>query len=1079
MNVIWRVLVLTALLLPVSLKKSNAQFITIDSLSKNFGTVLENITLYGSGFGNAPANLHVTFGAAEARDIVSVTDRKLVVQVPAGATNSSVSVTNLSSGYTAYSSETFSLSYDGRNFSTNALEPEYKFSTGGFDLNNLCTCDFNLDGLNDVATSDTQGDEVAIFQNTTANTDTVSFDRLFIEIDMESRYVRCGDLDGDGLPDLVFTPSTNNVGRTGEFVIVRNTSTPGGDITFADNEVTPVMKYSIPADNISRLAIRDLNKDGKPEIVVVDFSDRDGAVSIFENTSSPGTIEFNPVAFEPFPELGLPNASLGSIDVADLNKDGYPEVIAGRDEKSDIFVLENSANGSISFNRAIQVNAPGSTTNLRAADMNNDGFPEIIVATITHVALIENASVADSAVAFAPEVRFDRNAEGREGMDIADLNGDSQPDILIGTISSQRRISALLNNSDSTGLDFSLKRTIRTDEVNISVRGADVNGDGKPDILYTGTDSNVISVLLNRNCIVPVLEPVNGLSVCDTLPFPLEATGAIGVTYEWEQSPDEQDFTPVSNADSFVYVTSVENYYRVTVTETSDFFACGNTSNPVKIIRPTGFVPDQPVIINPNPEEPICFNGQLTIETEAVNANYIWTNPQGNIIEGVSERILQLDSIGPEDAGTYEVFVQANPDQGGCESEPAFTDIKVSMPEEITLDAVGSPVILPGGSVEFQVANVDGSTYQWQRNQQDISNTNSPSLEVTNAGIYRSSIINSDGCQRFSNELEVALADIAVPEQECSNETVVFSVAPESLNGERVRYNWLFGDSNSAEGNSVLHDYSSGSEYTVTLEVFDDNNQVADTYEQPVNVIQVPDVEITRPEAVNLCPDSSVLLSTPNGFATYVWTGGTETRDLRVREAGAYGVTITTHENCTVSSEVMVENGIVPVAEVATPDLDLELGDTVQIAASGGTGYEWSPNIRISNRFAPDPLVSPILSGQYHVRVFSTDGCYDTATVRINVTRTLQVNATDLFTPNNDGRRDTWTIGRIELFQDCTVTIYDRRGNRVYEALPYDNGNGWDGTNNGGNPVPPGVYYYVISCSEDIGRAAGSVTVVR
>lgn len=1079
MNIFWRVLVLTVLLLPVSLKNSSGQSIVIDSLSQNFGTVLENITLYGSGFGNDADNLHVTFGAAEALDIVSVTDRKLVVQVPAGATNSSISVTNLSTGYIAYSSETFSLSYDGRNFSTSALEPEYKFSTGGFDLNNLCTCDFNLDGLNDVATSDTQGDEVAVFQNTTPHTDTVSFDRLRIEIDIESRYVRCGDLDGDGLPDLVFTPSTNNVGRTGEFVIIRNTSTPGGDITFADNEVTPVIKYAIPADNISRLTIRDLNKDGKPEIVVADFSDRDGAVSVFENTSSPGSIAFNPVASEPFSALGLPNASLGSIDVEDLNKDGYPEIIAGRDEKSDVIVLENSANGSIAFSRALQVNAPGSTTNLRAADMNNDGFPEIIVATITHVALIENVSVADSAVAFAPEIRFDQNAEGREGMDIADLNGDTQPDILIGTISSQRRISALLNNSDENGLDFNLKRTIRTEEVNISVRGSDVNGDGKPDILYTGTDSNVISVLLNRNCIVPVLEPVKGLSVCDTLPFPLRATGAIGVTYEWEQSPDEQDFTPVSGADSFVYVTSVENYYRVTVTETNDFVACGNTSNNVKIIRPTGFVPDQPVIINPNPEEPICFNGELTIETEAVNANYIWTNPQGNIIEGASERTLRLDSIRPEDAGTYEVFVRADPDQGGCESESAFTDIKVSTPEKITLDPVGSTVLLPGGSVAFQVENIDGNTYQWQRNRQNMSNTNAPTLEVTDAGIYRSSIINSDGCQRFSNELEVARADIMVPEQECSNETVNFSVAPESLNGQTVRYNWRFGDNNSAEGSAVAHDYSQGDEYTVTLEVFDNNNQVADTYEQAVNVIQVPDLAITRPEAATLCPDSSVLLSTPSGFAAYVWANGTETRELRVREAGTYNVTITTEENCMVSSEAVVENGSVPIAEVATPELELELGDTVQIAASGGESYEWSPDTRISNRFAPDPLVSPILSGQYEVRVFSTDGCYDAASVRINVTRTLLVNATDVFTPNNDGRRDTWTIGRIELFQDCTVTIYDRQGNRVYEALPYDNGNGWDGTNHGGNPVPPGVYYYVISCNEDIGRAAGSVTVVR
>ena len=67
--------------------------------------------------------------------------------------------------------------------------------------------------------------------------------------------------------------------------------------------------------------------------------------------------------------------------------------------------------------------------------------------------------------------------------------------------------------------------------------------------------------------------------------------------------------------------------------------------------------------------------------------------------------------------------------------------------------------------------------------------------------------------------------------------------------------------------------------------------------------------------------------------------------------------------------------------------------------------------------------------------------------------------------PNHDGKNDKWEITGLEQFPSNKVTIFNRWGNRVYEASPYLND--WDGTNMfgltvGGKDLPVGTYFYII-----------------
>ena len=208
-----------------------AQAPVITQLDKTRGTVFEVVTIQGSGFGTDTANVEVSFGGILADSIVCISggscilDTEIRVLVPAGATTSSVSITRTDTRHTAYSPEVFYISYDGEVFDRNLMETNntYRYATSGNSLYNLCFCDFNQDGLNDIATSDTDSEEITILQNTTPDIDTVAFTDVEINLGENTRWVRCGDLNGDALPELIFSASNSNTDKE-RLYIYRNTS---------------------------------------------------------------------------------------------------------------------------------------------------------------------------------------------------------------------------------------------------------------------------------------------------------------------------------------------------------------------------------------------------------------------------------------------------------------------------------------------------------------------------------------------------------------------------------------------------------------------------------------------------------------------------------------------------------------------------------------------------------------------------------------------------------------------------------------------------------------------------------------
>ncbi|MGB5667577.1 MAG: gliding motility-associated C-terminal domain-containing protein, partial [Maribacter sp.] len=80
------------------------------------------------------------------------------------------------------------------------------------------------------------------------------------------------------------------------------------------------------------------------------------------------------------------------------------------------------------------------------------------------------------------------------------------------------------------------------------------------------------------------------------------------------------------------------------------------------------------------------------------------------------------------------------------------------------------------------------------------------------------------------------------------------------------------------------------------------------------------------------------------------------------------------------------------------------------------------------------------------------------------------------FSPNGDGTNDFLIVNSIEDYPNNSIEIYDRYGNQVFEARPYDNT--WDGTRNNSD-APKGTYFYVFDLGDGSEIRKGWIQIIR
>jgi gliding motility-associated-like protein len=73
-------------------------------------------------------------------------------------------------------------------------------------------------------------------------------------------------------------------------------------------------------------------------------------------------------------------------------------------------------------------------------------------------------------------------------------------------------------------------------------------------------------------------------------------------------------------------------------------------------------------------------------------------------------------------------------------------------------------------------------------------------------------------------------------------------------------------------------------------------------------------------------------------------------------------------------------------------------------------------------------------------------------------------------TPNGDNDNSNWYIDGIQGYPENKVVIFNRWGSKVWSASGYNNKDVvWRGTDQQGNFLPDGTYYYLIELYDEQG----------
>ena len=219
-------------------------------------------------------------------------------------------------------------------------------------------------------------------------------------------------------------------------------------------------------------------------------------------TTFSDTGQFTPAAFATRTDLNTGNGPQ-SICSIDLDGDGKPDLIVVDGDSNIVSVYRNTSTpGSISFveQASYIMGANDYPIGVATGDLDGDGKPEIIVSNYytSNLSVFLNTSTPGS-ISMAPAVNYPTGNYTLSAV-IADLNGDGKPEIIVAS-SGDNVLSTYTNNSTIGNLNFSPKVdwSVPAGSYPFRVAVADLDGDGKLDIAAANGNTNLVSVFRNTS----------------------------------------------------------------------------------------------------------------------------------------------------------------------------------------------------------------------------------------------------------------------------------------------------------------------------------------------------------------------------------------------------------------------------------------------------------------------------------------------------------------------------------------------------------------------------------------------------
>jgi hypothetical protein len=291
--------------------------------------------------------------------------------------------------------------------------------------------------------------------------------------------VAVGDMNNDGIPDLVTNGESNN--NSGLSVLLGN-----GDGTFRLVTFEGTLSY----DGGVALALGDFNHDGSMD-VAMQIGHSPAQIYIFLGDGT-GNLTGPTETYT----VGNRATNYANLAVADVNGDHKLDLVVPNSDDGTVSVLFGNGDGTFTAQPLINLGSDEADNWVTIADVNHDGHPDLVVSCYAFCpggggggfSVLLNTGHGS----FGTPTFYGGLPEGVNGIAIGDVNGDGKLDVATASDGNSSGASVFLGNGDGTfQAPISYYAPYAT-----SIAIANFNG--KPDLLVTDANDSSAWVLLGN-----------------------------------------------------------------------------------------------------------------------------------------------------------------------------------------------------------------------------------------------------------------------------------------------------------------------------------------------------------------------------------------------------------------------------------------------------------------------------------------------------------------------------------------------------------------------------------------------------
>lgn len=566
---------------------------------------------------------------------------------------------------------------------------------------------------------------------------------------------------------------------------------------------------------------------------------------------------------------------------------------------------------------------------------------------------------------------------------------------------------------------------------------------------------------------------------CDGFSFQFSnnSNSPLNQTYYWDFGDPASGANNIRTEESPIHTFSDTGIFTVKFVVNRGTPCSDSTTTRIKVYP--GYFPE---FINNSPMckgIPVQFNDQTTATYGIIN-KWRWDFGVNNLTSDTS--IIRNPNFTYSQTGTYTATLIVSSSKGCIDTITRA----VTIVDKPLLTVTNDTLMCSADNIQLSAASNNGGSVIWSPNY-NINNVNSftPIVSPDVTTTYFVSYADNFGC-RNSDSVKVSVVDTV--SLQIGNDTTICRTDGIALPiiSNALRYVWT--PAGTLDNPTVKSPIATPTALFTTYYVRGNIGTCFDRDSITIKTIPYPVARAGR--------DTTICFGTPaflqaTGGSFYSWAPATYLNNSNIASptvinspAGITNYTVTVRDTlgCPKPVTDVVQLTVDQIIADAGPrDTAIVAGQTLQLNATGGSIYEWTPVTQwLNNPNIFNPVSRPLSDIEYIVRVSNAIGCSDTDSILVKFYTVLPgFFVPSAFSPNGDGLNEVIKplalgLKAVELFQ-----VYNRWGQQVFSTTQI--GEGWNGKYKG-IPQEAGSYVWYATGKDYANRKLekkGTVILIR